>query len=156
MIEEHAEVVNIDGSDIWVETQRRSACDHCAVNKGCGTSVLGKVIGVKSSRVRVLNPDDKKVSIGDEIIVGINEQALVKGSIIIYLVPLVLLFIFGLLGETLSVQMNILNSDIVAIISGLIGLATGFFLVKLFSFQVSHDSRYQPVLLHRVNRTKLS
>ena len=155
MIEERAEVVNIDGSDIWVETQRRSACDHCAVNKGCGTSVLGKVIGVKSSRVRVLNPRDKKVSIGDEIIVGINEQALVRGSMIIYLVPLLLLFIFGLLGEALSVQMNILNPDIVVIMSGLIGLIIGFSLVKLFSLQVSRDSRYQPVLLHRVTRAGL-
>lgn len=154
MIEEHAQVVNIEGSDIWVETQRRSACDHCSVNKGCGTSVLGKVIGVKSSRVRVLNPEEKKVSIGDEIVVGINEQALVRGSMIIYLVPLVFLFVFGLLGETLAAQMNILESDVMAIIMGLVGLLIGFSLVKLFSIQIGHDSRYQPVLLHRVIRTR--
>jgi len=155
MIEERAKVVNIDGSDIWVETQRRSACDHCAVNKGCGTSVLAKVIGVKSSRVRVLNPDEKKVSIGDEIVVGINEQALVRGSMIIYLLPLVFLFVFGLLGQTLSVQMNIMTPDVMAILAGLSGLLLGFSLVKLFSIQIGSDSRYQPVLLHRVIQTKL-
>ncbi|WP_455199475.1 SoxR reducing system RseC family protein, partial [Kaarinaea lacus] len=70
MIEERAEVVSIEDGDIWVETQRRSACGQCAVNKGCGTAVLGKVIGNKRTRVRVLNPTDTRVSIGDEIVVG--------------------------------------------------------------------------------------
>lgn len=154
MIEERAHVVNIEGNDIWVETQRRSACDQCAVNKGCGTSVLGKVVGIKRNKVRVLNPKDKKVSIGDEIIVGINEQALVRGSMIIYLVPLIFLFLFGMLGEVLSVQLKILEPDYLAIISGLIGLFSGFCLVKIFSSRASYDSRYQPVLLQRVINTR--
>lgn len=150
MIEERAEVVGIDGNDVWVETQRRSACAQCAVNHGCGTAVLGKVIGVKRSRVRVLNPNDTRVSIGDEIIVGINEQALVRGSFMIYLVPLVFLFLFGLLGEVLSRQLNIMNPDVLSIIFGLFGLLTGFYLVKRFSRDIRSDLRYQPVLLHRV------
>jgi sigma-E factor negative regulatory protein RseC len=154
MIEERAEVVGIDDDDIWVETQRRSACAKCAVNNGCGTAVLGKVIGVKRSRVRVLNPKNTRVSIGDEIVVGINEQALVRGSLMIYLVPLIFMFLFGLLGEVLSQQLNIKNPDLLAIALGLCGLITGFYLVKRFSRDIRSDSRYQPVLLHRVIPSK--
>lgn len=155
MIEERAEVVSIEGGDVWVETQRRSACGQCAVNKGCGTAVLGKVIGNKRTRVRVLNPKDTRVSIGDEIVVGIDEQALVRGSLFIYMVPLVFLFLFGLLGEVLSVQLNVDNPDLLVIILGLIGLFAGFYLVKKFSGNIRGDSRYQPVLLHRVIHTNV-
>lgn len=150
MIEERAEVVSIEGGDVWVETQRRSACAQCAVNNGCGTAVLGKVLGNKRSRVRVLNPEDAKVSIGDEIIVGIDEQALVRGSLVIYLVPLIFLFLFGLLGEVLTDQLHLGNPELMVVIFGILGLLSGFYLVKKFTRGIQDNSRYQPVLLHRV------
>ena len=150
MIEEHAQVVAFEGDDIWVETQRKSVCGQCSANKGCGTATLAKVLGNKRSRVRVLNPQEKKVSIGDEIVVGIEEQALVHGSLAIYMAPLLSLFLFGLLGDVLATQMNILQPDILVIVFSLSGLGLGFAWVKRFSGVVSNDSRYQPVLLHRV------
>lgn len=155
MIEEHAQVVALDGDDIWVKTQRRSACGQCAANKGCGTAVLGKVLGNKRSKVRVLNPKATKVSIGDEIVVGIEEQALVRGSLAIYFAPLLTLFLFGLLGEVFALQLNFSSPDIVVITFSLLGLALGFVWVKKFSGMINRDSRYQPVLLHRVLRTNM-
>jgi sigma-E factor negative regulatory protein RseC len=149
MIEEHARVVAIDGHDIWIETQRRSACGQCAANKGCGTAVLGQVLGVKRNVVRILNPSDTKVSVGDEIVVGIQEQALIRGSLAIYIVPLLALFLFGLLGELLASQFHISSHDIIVLISGILGLVFGFMWVKRFSARISNDSRYQPVLLRR-------
>lgn len=153
MIEEHAQVVSLDGDEVWVETQRRSACGQCAANKGCGTAVLGKVLGNKRSQVRVLNPKAKKVSIGDEVIVGIEEQALVQGSLAVYVVPLIALFLFGLLGDVLATQLNVVNPDIFVSVIGLLGLALGFVWVKRFTSGISSDSRYQPILLHRVLET---
>ncbi len=150
MIEEHAQVVAFEGEDIWVETQRRSACGQCAANKGCGTATLAKVLGNKRNRVRVLNPKATKVSIGDEIVVGIEEQALVRGSLAIYIAPLLALFLFGLLGDVLATQFNMAQPDILVIIFGLFGLGLGFAWVKRFTRVISDDSRYQPVLLHRV------
>jgi sigma-E factor negative regulatory protein RseC len=150
MIEEHAKVVAFEGDDVWVETQRQSACSQCSANKGCGTATLAKVLGNKRSRVRVLNPSLTKVSIGDEIIVGIEEQALVRGSLAIYLAPLLALFLSGLLGDALAAQLNIVRPEIFIIIISLTGLGLGFVWVKRFSRVISSDSRYQPVLLHRV------
>lgn len=150
MIEEFAKVVAFDGDDVWVETQRQSACGQCAANKGCGTATLAKVLGNKRTRVRVLNPRSTKVSIGDEIVVGIEEQALVRGSLAIYLAPLLALFLSGLLADVLAGQLNIAKPEIFIIIISLIGLGLGFVWVKRFSRVISSDSRYQPVLLHRV------
>jgi len=149
MIEEHARVVAIEGNDIWIETQRRSACGQCSANKGCGTAVLGKVLGVKRNVVRILNPSDTKVSIGDEIVVGIQEQALVRGSLAIYIAPLLALFLFGLLGKSLATQLHFSSPDIIVMVFGMLGLFSGFAWVKRFSTRISNDTRYQPVLLRR-------
>ena len=153
MIEERAQVVAFEGDDVWVETQRQSACGQCAANKGCGTATLAKVLGNKRTRVRVLNPRATKVSVGDEIVVGIEEQALVRGSLAIYIAPLLALFLFGLLGEVIAAQFNMVQPDILVVILGLFGLGLGFIWVKRFSRVISSDSRYQPVLLHRVMHT---
>lgn len=153
MIEEKAKVISVDHGDVWVETLRRSACGQCAVNKGCGTAVIGKIVGNKKNRVRVLNPRETKVSIGDEIVVGIDERALVRGSLVVYMLPLVFMFLFGLLGEVLSDQLNINTPDAVVVVTGLLGLGVGFLLVKKFTLGIRSDSRYQPVLLHRVIHT---
>lgn len=150
MIEEHAQVVALDEADVWVETQRRSACGQCAANKGCGTAALSKVLGNKRSQVRALNPAATKVAVGDEVVIGIEEQALVRGSLALYTVPLLALFVFGLLGQILSVQLLMQNQDVLPIVFGLLGLALGFVWVRRFTHAIADDKRYQPVLLRRV------
>lgn len=151
MIEEHAQVVALDENDeVWVETQRRSACGQCAANKGCGTATLAKVLGNKRSRVRVLNPQATSVVVGDDVVIGINEQALVRGSLAVYTVPLLALFIFGFLGQALSAQLLVVNQDILPIVCGLIGLLLGFGWVRRFTRGIADSDRYQPVLLRRV------
>jgi len=151
MIEEHAQVIALENSDVWVETQRRSACGQCAANKGCGTATLAKVLGNKRSRVRTLNPQATSVAVGDEVIIGINEQALVRGSLAVYTVPLLMLFVFGFLGQLLTAQLLITNQDILPVVLGLSGLLLGFVWVRRFTRVIASDVRYQPVLLRRVS-----
>ncbi len=150
MIEEHAQVIALENNDVWVETQRRSACGQCAANKGCGTATLAKVLGNKRNQVRTLNPQATSVAVGDEVIIGINEQALVRGSLAVYTVPLLMLFVFGFLGQLLSTQLLMTNQDILPIVLGLSGLLLGFVWVRRFTRRIADDARYQPVLLRRV------
>jgi len=123
VIEEHALVVALNAEGVWVETQRRSVCGSCAVNKGCGTATLAKVLGNKRSQVRALNPKSTSVTVGDEVIIGINEQALVRGSLAVYIVPLLALFVFGVLGQMLGTQLLIESHEGMTIVFSLIGLA---------------------------------
>jgi sigma-E factor negative regulatory protein RseC len=150
VIEEQARVVLLNEEGVWVETQRRSACGSCAVNKGCGTASLAKVLGNKRSQVRALNPKGTVVKVGDEVVIGIDEGALVRGSLAIYSAPLLSLFMFGLLGQVVAVQLLIENVEAMTIAFSGLGLLLGFLWVKRFTAKVGRNPRYQPVLLRRM------
>ncbi len=142
MIEETAKVVDLDGEYAWVETQRKSACASCAVNKGCGTATLSKVLGKKRTRVKTINQLGAKS--GDLVVIGIQEQALVRGSIAVYAVPLLLLLAGGLIGDWLGRGSG---SESLSILFGLAGLGAGFVWLSYFSKRVSASSSYQPEVL---------
>lgn len=147
MIEETAKIVELEGEFAWVETQRESACGACAVNKGCGTATIAKVLGKKRTRVRAINRLNAKL--GDEVVIGIQEQALVRGSIAVYAVPLVFLLLGGMLGEWLGQGSD---SEWRAILFGLLGLGAGFLWLVRFSRKVRTSPSYQPeILRHHVS-----
>ena len=79
MLEETAQVVRVTADGIWVETRRQSTCSSCAAEKGCGTATLSKVLGNRRTLVRVLA--DMPLEVGDRVVIGIREQALVRGSL---------------------------------------------------------------------------
>jgi len=142
VIEENARVVRREGDYAWVETQRKSACGQCSARKGCGTSVLDKVLGRRRSVVRVLNPVD--AAPGDEVVIGLGEGAFVRGSLAVYALPLVTLLLGAILGEWLG------GSDALSVLGGLLGLAAGFAWVARFTRRIGDDRRYQPVILRRL------
>lgn len=146
MIEETARVVAIEGEFAWVQTERRSTCNACSANGACGTSVLAKVLGQRRTQVRALNSIG--AGLGDHVIVGLAEDALVRGSLAIYAVPLVGMIALALMGELFAPFG--LRGDAPAVAGGAIGLALGLFWVRRFSRRVRADSRYQPVILRRL------
>ena len=147
MIEEFATVVETRGDIAWVETARRSTCSSCSANKACGTALLSRVVGNKNARIRTLNKLDLKS--GDRVIIGIQEQALIRGSLAVYAVPLVTLIAGALLGKWLATYSGTGN-ELVSVLLGLAGLLIGFLWVKRFTSRISLDSRYQPVILRKV------
>lgn len=149
MIEETATVVEVEGDFAWVETQRETACNSCAANKGCGTSVLSKVLGQRLTRVRALNR--VSAAAGDTVVIGIKESALVRGSLAVYALPLVALLLAAVAGEGYATASGG-NPEVMAISFGLVGLAAGFLWVRRFSERISRDARYQPVILRRMER----
>lgn len=127
MIEETATVVAIDGEDALLQTQRKSACQSCSVKQGCGTSVLAKVVGRRSSQILIKNTLD--ASVGDELIIGIDDNALVKGSLLIYAMPVILLLLGALVGEFWA-KSNNLNAELVSIIGGCLGFGLSMFFIR--------------------------
>lgn len=150
MIEEQGRVVGVEDDWAWVQTERKTVCSQCSANKGCGTSVLAKVIGQKTAAIAVIKT--LPVKIGDEVIIGIEENSLVKGSLLIYALPLILFIAFGLLGEVVSAQVLLSNTDVLTVVFALFGLAAGFLWLKRVSAHIRLDPNYQPKLL-RINNT---
>jgi sigma-E factor negative regulatory protein RseC len=148
MLEETAQVIRVEGDTVWVETQRRSTCSGCAAEKGCGTATLSKVLGNRRNVVRVLA--DMPLRVGDQVVIGIREQALVRGSLAVYAVPILLLLAGALLGE-LGVQAFLWEgAETASLVLGLAGLIAGIYWLKRFSRRIQDDQNYQPVVLRRL------
>ncbi|MCW8899453.1 MAG: SoxR reducing system RseC family protein [Gammaproteobacteria bacterium] len=153
MITENAIVVSIENNQTWIETQRKSACGQCSANKGCGTSVLSKVIGNKLSKIKAINNINAQV--GDEVVIGLNEQSLLKGAFMIYMLPLILLFLFSIVGQLISANLQIHNSELLVIVFAIAGFYIGMRKVKSFSSSIAQNEDYQPVILKKLNSSVL-
>lgn len=147
MIEETALVVACEGRFAWVQTQRASTCGGCAANKGCGTAVLAKVLGQRRTRTRVLN--ELQAGVGEQVIIGLPEQALVRGALAVYLVPLLGLLGGALFGAYLAGPMLARHPDLFSIFFGGLGLAVGIGWLRYYAGSIREDVRYQPVILRR-------
>lgn len=148
MIEETAFVVAVEGDYALLQTQRRSACQSCSVKQGCGTSVLSRVVGQRSTQLRVLNTLSAQV--GDEVIIGLEENALVQGSLLVYSVPLLMLLLFAVLGEYWAKNHG-LASEWMVIISAALGFLLSMLAIRLGFFGSKLSRRIQPQMLRRVH-----
>lgn len=149
MLEENAQVVATDDGEVWVETQRRSSCASCSAQSACGTSVLAKVMGRRRSRMRVLS--DIPLRVGDEVVIGIREQALIRGSLAVYAVPIVLLLLGALTGRLGAEGLLWSSAEAASVILGVAGFAAGFLWVRRFTGRIRNDGRFQPVVLRRAS-----
>jgi sigma-E factor negative regulatory protein RseC len=90
MILETGRIVSIEAEGVWVETIRQSACGSCRAEKGCGQRLLNKWDG-HTAYIWVLldgrNP--AQYTLGDEIQIGIPEEVITKGSLLVYMVPVI-------------------------------------------------------------------
>jgi len=150
MIEELGVVSACDGEYAWVHTQRRSTCGQCAARQGCGTAVLAKFLGRNFSRVRALN--SAAAGVGDTVIVGLREEALLRGSAAVYLVPLLAMFAMAMLGEVIAPQLGV-TSEPLSIGFAMLGLVLGFVWLRVFSARNRTNTAYQPIVVRRVAKT---
>lgn len=140
MIEEKGKVVAVKGDLAWVETLRQSACDSCSAKSGCGHSALAK-LGQKTNHLEA--SCDLDVMVGDQVVVGVPEDVMVKSSILAYLMPLITMIGFALMADA-----YFSNEGITALFA-IAGLAAGFMLLRWHFRRNQHDQRYQPVVLRR-------
>ena len=145
MLEAEGVIVKIGQEGVFVETSRVSACGSCSSKEGCGTSTLSQLLGSKSSSFKVLNPIG--AALGERVVIGMEETALLKSSLLVYLVPLAFLMAGAILGGWLA-PVNL--KDAYAIGGVLIGLVLGFVALKWISASAGANRQFQPVILRRV------
>ena len=80
-------------------------------------------------------------AVGDTVAVEMPDAKIVKVSLIAYMIPLIGLLIGLLIGQTL------LNNDLWAAFTGLIGLAVGILAVRIFDRKLGAQKTWQPKLL---------
>jgi sigma-E factor negative regulatory protein RseC len=145
MLEEQGIVVEINEQFAIVETKRTSLCGQCAANKGCGTASLASILGQKTTTIQVVKHKNTKV--GDKVLIGLEEQALLKSAFAFYLPPLLGLFVAALGYDILAKTTSLPNHEILTVLAGLLGFFTGFMWVKRLAIRLSENTHYQPVIL---------
>lgn len=148
MIEETARVVAVEGQYALLQTQRQSACQSCSVKTGCGTSVVSQVVGQRSSQLKVENILHARV--GDEVVIGLMENSLVKGSLLIYALPILLMLGCGLLGDSVA-QSYDYNRDLLASGFALTGFVLSIPLVRMLLNHTTLKQQMQPHMIRKVH-----
>jgi len=123
---------------VWINIQRKTACHGCETTGSCGTGALSEYFANRSQSLRLPSPGN--LHVGQQIRIGIQESAMLQVSLLIYLLPLLLMFIGGVLGEILFPS---LGEGAVLLAAGG-GFALGFALLRRFPAQ---QARFQPVIL---------
>jgi sigma-E factor negative regulatory protein RseC len=151
MIESQARVVQVEGEVAYVAAEREAGCSSCSASGGCGVTALGKMFGVKPKLFQALNPIGALT--GEQVVIGLEEGALLKGSIAVYLVPLLLLV--GGAGVASYLGTDAGTRDGYAVLGAGVGLLLGMVWLKLFSGAVGVSRRFQPVILRRLRTFNL-
>ncbi len=143
MIEEAGRVIAVDGDQAWVRTIQVSACQSCAARKGCGHGLLSSVGEGRGTEVRV--PNVLGVRVGDDVVLGVPESALLGASALMYLVPLLTMIL-----AAVATRHWFTTADGWIALAGLGGLVAGFVLVGQVWAPRARGLDFQPRLLRRV------
>jgi len=142
MIIETGKVVSVEPEGLWVETISRSVCGSCKAEKGCGQSLMAKWAG-HTSYIWVLleGRNSENYHAGDAIQIGIPEDVIAKGSMFVYLVPLVVMVLLAVIAQ------QQFTNEAITILSAILGLVMGGGLIRWHAHKTRFDPRLQPVLV---------
>lgn len=147
MVEQEARVITIEGDQLMLEAETRSSCNACEVKSGCGTSVLAKWVGRKFTRFQVKNTVDARV--GDQVVVGLPESALVSGSVTIYLLPLLAMIAAAVVAD-MMLAADVVRRDPVIALAGLAGFVVALLGCRNYLSREQVKCNLTPVILRKI------
>jgi len=148
MIEEYAVVTKCSGTQATLEIERRTACGLCGQKRGCGNATWGKLLRHDSHDFTAENKVNANV--GDSVVVGIDEQAVLNSAFFLYVVPLIGLLIGTIVADYLF------KNQFYVIVGAALGLVLGFLWVKGHLIGrdksgVAYSKKYQAVILRKAD-----
>lgn len=142
MITTSAIVIGVEGNEALVESTQGGGCGNCNSENGCNSSKLSQLFRSAPRRFRVRNDADAQV--GAQVLVVVEEGALLRSAILMYMLPLALLLCGSIVGA--QWRNDALSSETYSAVAGLIGLLLGFALVKAISTRGRFSALTQPVI----------
>lgn len=142
MLRETGRVVALEEDAVWVETIRSSACGRCAARSGCGHGVLARTGSTATGLVRVLATamvSAGDCSLNDEVEIELPESAVLRGSLLLYLLPLGCAVLGAVMGDAFG--------DLAAILGFAAGLGAGFLLVRRITLSPGILEQFEPRLV---------
>ncbi len=124
MIEEQAIVIKASKAVVTLEVVRSKPCGLCGQVRGCVNSIWGKIFSHRSGHIETKN--DLNAKLGDVVILGIDETLMLKSSLMLYGVPLLLMFLGMVIGTNLTKEMT----ELYSLIGAVSGLFLGIVMIK--------------------------
>lgn len=147
MVEQEARVITVEGDQLLLEAETKSSCQNCEVKSGCGTSVLSKWVGKKFTHFHAKNTVDARA--GDQVVVGLSETALLRGSLTIYFLPLLGMILFALAADVLVPQGSGAH-DLMVALSAFAGFGVTLGICRTYLANERLKEELTPVVLRKV------
>lgn len=140
MIEEPGIVLAVDTDGVWVATQRKTTCGSCSAKAACGQGILNSLSADKQPHTIKVR-SDLQLREGDQVTLGISENALVRSAFLVYMLPLLAMLASAIAVSTLEV------SEPWVILAGVLGFVGGVTIVRFLSARYLDETTMQPVVL---------
>lgn len=142
MIEEAGVVVTVESDAVWVATQRKTTCGSCSARMTCGQGLMTSLASDKKPHLIKISTD-LLLREGDQVTLGMPEELLVRSAFLVYMLPLLAMFISAL-------GVNALNaSEPWIIFAAVLGFLAGALWVRYCSDRYIDAETIQPVVLCR-------
>lgn len=140
MLREIGRVVAVETTSVWVETIPSSLCGKCAARAGCGQGIVSRTTGhrglVQALETAAVRAHDCKVD--DQVEIELPESAVLKGSLLVYLAPL----LFGITAVLFAQPYG----EFATVMAFLLGLGLGFCFVRVATHWVFPRQNFEPRL----------
>jgi sigma-E factor negative regulatory protein RseC len=124
MIEEEAIVIKASKENVTLEVVRSKPCGLCGQVRGCGNSIWGKIFSHRTGYIETRNHLNAKL--GDVVILGIDETLMLKSSLMLYGVPLMLMFLGMVIANMFAKE----TTELYVLLGAVMGLFLGVVLIK--------------------------
>ena len=144
LVEGYAQVVAVEGDVAWLEPEQTSSCGSCASSSACGAKGIGTLANRLEAR-RFSLPNHDGLRVGERVVVGISEKALVKASLTAYAIPLAAMLFCGAMAQWAA------GSDLISMAAMAGGLVLGLAGARLNAGRLNARGELSPHYLRRAD-----
>lgn len=144
LVEGYAHVVAVEGGTAWLEPEQTTSCGGCASASACGAKGIGTLADRLEAR-RFSLPNQDGLRVGERVVVGVSEKALVKASLTAYAIPLATMLFSGAMAQWVA------GSDLITMAAMFGGLALGLVGARLNAKRLNARGELSPHYLRRAD-----
>jgi sigma-E factor negative regulatory protein RseC len=142
-VEGIARIVKVEGDVIWLEPEQSTSCGGCASAAMCGAKGIGSIARrIEARRFPLDNPAAGLV-VGERIVVGVHDGALIKASLTAYAIPLTLALGAGVVVQSLA------GSDGLTLLAMFAGLGLGLMAAHFIAGRLKARGELAPRFIRR-------
>jgi sigma-E factor negative regulatory protein RseC len=152
MIEEEAQVIDVNDQHITLQAQPSSACSSCQAKNACGQGLLSRFFNQKPGQIIIenvsLDSEFADLKVGDRVLIGIEENAVLNAAFYVYMLPLLSFVGFAVLAQALNIESEI-QQIFLTILGLFLGISAARFLLRDKQSSRQHLKRVMPTLLKK-------